>query len=150
MDIQDYLQRLKDRYEDRVSLKYDGSRRREMVELKSAMVNALSTVVHIVDVAKLYACDRTTVLHLCGQHESYFMNSKSYRHQYYIALELVNESLMQLPPGIEFGRIGRGDIVQQVKQINQTITFLNEVKDVIKNNGRHNQIYLSGDTGASD
>jgi hypothetical protein len=144
MDIHSYLNRLKDRYEERVSMKYDGTRRREMVELKAALVNALQSVVHTVDIATLFGCDRSTVINTTKQHSVYLQSSSMYRWQYYVALELINESLMQLPPGIRFGRQGRGDIVQQVKQINQTITFLNELKDVIRKNGKHNQIYLSG------
>ena len=144
MDIHSYLNRLKDRYEERVSMKYDGTRRREMVELKAALVNALESVVHTVDIAALFGCDRSTVINTTKQHDVYLQSSSMYRWQYYVALELINESLMQLPPVIRFGRQGRGDIVQQVKQINQTITFLNELKDVIRKNGKHNQIYLSG------
>ena len=145
MNIQDYLVRIKERYETRIEMKYDGSRTRKMVEMKAALINALEPVVHTVDIAQLFGCDRSTIIHTFKNHKVYLPSSSTYRWQYYMAVELINESLMQLPPGVRFSRSGKGDIVQQIKQINQTITFLNELKDVIKNNGKHHQLYLSGD-----
>ena len=113
--------------------------------MKAAFINSLEQVVHTTDVANLLDCDRTTIIHAHNQHKVYMPSSASYRHQYSVAVELVNSSLRQLPPGLRFCRPGKGDIVQQIKQINQTISFLNELKELILSNGKRHQLYLSGD-----
>lgn len=145
MDIESFLQRLWDRYQTRIELRYDNTRRRCMVEMKAAFINSLEQVVHTTDVANLFGCDRTTVIHAHNQHRVYMPSSSHYRYQYGVAVQLVNESLRNLPPGLRFCRPGKGDVVQQIKQINQTIQFLNELKTVILANGKRHQLYLSGD-----
>ena len=145
MDIKSFLERLWEKYQTRIELEYDNSRRRAMVEMKAAFINSLEQVVHTTDVADLLDCDRTTIIHAHNQHKVYMPSSATYRHQYCVAVELVNGALRQLPPGLRFCRPGKGDIVQQIKQINQTIGFLNELKTVILSNGKRHQLYLSGD-----
>jgi len=96
---------------------WNGSRKRKCVEIRGALMKSLHRFCSDTEIGDSWGKHRTTVLHSCRQHESYWRFSNIYRMYYSVSEQLVSKyskKLLSTSPR----RVGVGRMSMSVRSSN--------------------------------
>ncbi|MDG1950598.1 MAG: hypothetical protein P8J32_07340 [bacterium] len=107
----------------------DDSRKRESVEMRAALSNAMHPFCHFRNISSLWGRDRTSIYHYVRNHEMYYTSSSDYRAWYSAANEVVKAKLELIPPR-ELTHEGKLELSPhaEIDTITNTIRVLQEFK----------------------
>ena len=115
------LVQIRDEYLSKLEIEnfneWNGSRKRECVEIRGALMKSLHRFCSDSEIGESWGKHRTTVIHSCRQHESYWRFSNIYRMYYPISEDLVSKyskKLLSTSPR----RVGSGRMSMSVRSNN--------------------------------
>lgn len=118
----------------------DDSRQARMVEMRSALSNAMVPYCRYDDIARLWNRDRTTIYNAISKHPAYMMTSRDYQHWYAVAVQVVDAKLNDIPPSqvnLE-GNLNQRTH-EQIDNVAKTIRYLQDFKARLEKRLRPNK-----------
>ena len=113
------LARIKNEYLRRIKMEENPGRKREFIEMRSALNNSLWRFCSDTEIGKVWNKHRTTVIHSTRMHETYYRNSPMYRMCYTVSEDIIDTHSKELLD-TSTRRVGRGASNPVIRSNNNT------------------------------